>query len=82
MIRIQTAGLLQNIITKAGGNLLKEVHLFDLYEGEHMEEGKKSLAFSLKYYDPERTLTDEDITKAHDKVLEAVKEQAGAVLRG
>ena len=47
-----------------------------------MEEGKKSLAFSLKYYDPERTLTDEDVTKAHDKVLEAVKEQAGAVLRG
>ena len=47
-----------------------------------MEEGKKSLAFSLKYYDPERTLTDEDITKVHDKVLEAVKEQAGAVLRG
>ena len=78
----KTAGLLQNIITKAGGSLLKEVHLFDLYEGEHMEEGKKSLAFSLKYYDPERTLTDEDITKAHDKVLEAVKEQAGAVLRG
>ena len=78
----KTAGLLQNIITKAGGNLLKEVHLFDLYEGEHMEEGKKSLAFSLKYFDPERTLTDEDITKAHDKVLEAVKEQAGAVLRG
>ena len=47
-----------------------------------MEEGKKSIAYSLKYFDPERTLTDEDITKAHDKVLNAVKEQAGAVLRG
>ena len=47
-----------------------------------MEAGKKSLAFSLKYFDPERTLTDEDVTKAHEKVLNAVAEQAGAVLRG
>ena len=76
------AGQLQHIIVEAGGSLLKEVHLFDLYEGERMEEGKKSLAFSLKYFDPERTLVDEDVTKAHDKVLEAVKEKAGAVLRG
>lgn len=76
------AGQLQNIIVQAGGDLLKEVHLFDLYEGEHMEQGKKSLAFSLKYFDPERTLTEEDITKAHEKVLVAVKDQAGAVLRG
>ncbi len=75
------AGQLQRIIVAAGGDLLKEIHLFDLYEGERMEEGKKSLAFSLKYFDPARTLTDEDITKAHDKVMEAVKEQAGAVLR-
>ena len=44
--------------------------------------GKKSLAFSLKYFDPERTLTDEDVTKAHEKVLNAVAEKAGAVLRG
>ena len=78
----KTAGELAHIITVAGGSLLKEVHLFDLYEGEHMEVGKKSLAFSLKYFDPERTLTDEDVTQAHEKVLNAVAEQAGAVLRG
>ena len=47
-----------------------------------MEQGKKSIAFSLKYFDPERTLTDEDVTKAHDKVLAELKEKAGAVLRG
>ena len=78
----KAAGELAHVITTAGGSLLKEVHLFDLYEGEHMEVGKKSLAFSLKYFDPERTLTDEDVTKAHEKVLNAVAEQAGAVLRG
>lgn len=56
--------------------------MFDLYEGEHMEPGKKSIAYSLKYFDPEKTLTDEEVTKVHDKVLTAVKEKAGAVLRG
>ena len=75
------AGDLNEIIRDAGGALLKEVHVFDLYEGEHMEAGKKSLAYSLKYFDPERTLTDEEVTKAHEKVLNAVEEKAGAVLR-
>jgi phenylalanyl-tRNA synthetase beta chain len=78
----KTAGELREIIVEAGSKLLKEVHVFDLYEGERMEAGKKSIAFSLKYFDPEKTLTDEDIAKAHEKVLQAVKEQAGAVLRG
>jgi phenylalanyl-tRNA synthetase beta chain len=68
-------------INEAGGKLLKETRLFDLYQGEHMEEGKKSIAFSLKYFDPERTLTDEEVTKAHNKVLQAVSEQYGAELR-
>ncbi|GLB58441.1 phenylalanine--tRNA ligase subunit beta [Cytobacillus sp. NCCP-133] len=76
------AGELEAIIKEAGGKLLKDVHVFDLYEGERMEPGKKSIAFSLKYFDPERTLTDEDVAKAHDQVLDAVKEKAGAVLRG
>ncbi|SEM36704.1 phenylalanyl-tRNA synthetase beta subunit [Mesobacillus persicus] len=78
----KTAGELRGIIVEAGGKLLKDVYVFDLYEGDRMEEGKKSIAFSLKYFDPERTLTDEDVTKTHDKVLKAVEEQAGAVLRG
>lgn len=76
------AGDIQKIIAEAGGKLLKEVSVFDLYEGERMEPGKKSLAYSLKYFDPERTLTDEDVTKVHEKVLAAVKEKAGAELRG
>ena len=76
------AGDVQSIIFEAGGKLLKDVSIFDVYEGEHMEVGKKSLAFSLKYFDPTKTLTDEEVTKAHTKVLEAVKEKAGAELRG
>jgi phenylalanyl-tRNA synthetase beta chain len=76
------SGTLKEIILNAGESLLKEAHVFDLYEGEHMEAGKKSIAFSLKYANPERTLTDEEVTKVHDKVLKALAEQAGAVLRG
>jgi phenylalanyl-tRNA synthetase beta chain len=76
------SGTLREIILSAGGSLLKEAYVFDLYEGEHMEAGKKSIAFSLKYADPERTLTDEEVTKVHDQVLKALADQAGAVLRG
>lgn len=78
--RAQPAGELESVIRNAGGKLLKEVKVFDLYEGEKMEEGKKSVAFSLNYFDPERTLTDEEVLNAHNKVLEAL-EQAGAQLR-
>ncbi|HEU5140759.1 MAG TPA: phenylalanine--tRNA ligase subunit beta [Bacillales bacterium] len=76
------AGNIQSVIRQAGGNLLKEVSLFDVYQGEHLQDGKKSLAFSLNYYDPDRTLTDEEVVKAHDQVLEQVKDVFGAELRG
>lgn len=75
------AGDLTTVIQAAGGELLREVNLFDLYEGEKMEKGKKSLAFSLKYFDPERTLTDEEVVTAHDRVLKSLEERFGAQLR-
>jgi len=77
-----SAGTLSAIIKEAGKKLLKSVRVFDLYEGEHMEKGKKSIAFSLTYSNPERTLTDEEVVKAHNKVLAELKEKAGAELRG
>ncbi len=76
-----SAGNIQNVIKAAAGKLLKQVHVFDLYEGDRMEEGKKSVAFSLIYADPEKTLTDDEVVRVHTKVLEAVKEQIGAELR-
>ena len=80
--RETVSGTMKDIIVTAGAPLLKEAEVFDLYEGDKMEEGKKSIAFSLKYANPERTLTDEEVTKVHERVLEALKEKAGAVLRG
>lgn len=76
------AGDILSTIRSAGGKLLKDATIFDLYEGDKMEAGKKSVAFSLTYFDPERTLTDEEVTKAHQKVLSAVEETHQAQLRG
>ncbi|GAE30150.1 phenylalanine--tRNA ligase subunit beta [Alkalihalobacillus hemicellulosilyticus] len=77
----RSAGELEAVIMQTGGRLLRSVKLFDLYEGEHMETGKKSLAFSLTYLDLEQTLTDEDVTNVHERVLTALEEQVGATLR-
>lgn len=76
------SGNIKTVIRQSGGHLLKDVVLFDVYQGEHLQEGKKSLAFSLNYYDPNRTLTDEEVVRTHDNVLEQVKEIFGAELRG
>lgn len=78
--RTTTAGEIVEIIKNAGTKLLKDVKVFDVYEGEKMAPGKKSVAFSLTYFDPERTLTDEEVTAAHNKVLKAL-EAAGAEIR-
>lgn len=61
--------------------LLKDIRVFDVYEGEKMEQGKKSVAFSLTYFDPERTLTDEEVVAAHNKVLKAIATIDGTEVR-
>ncbi len=76
------AGDLERAIIEAGGELLKDVSIFDVYKGDRLPEGKKSIAFSLRYYDPERTLTDEEVTNVHEQVIKAVEQQFGATLRG
>ncbi|PSL35206.1 phenylalanyl-tRNA synthetase beta subunit [Planomicrobium soli] len=78
--KIVEAGTVEKVIRTAGGKLLKDVRVFDLYEGDKMEAGKKSVAFSLTYFDPEKTLTDEEVTTVHEKVLKALTE-VGAELR-
>ncbi|AST92800.1 phenylalanine--tRNA ligase subunit beta [Sutcliffiella cohnii] len=79
--RSTPAGDLEKVIRTAGGSLLKEVRIFDLYEGDKIAEDKKSVAYSLRYYHPDHTLTDEEVTKVHEKVLTALEEQFGATLR-
>lgn len=73
---------LERTIKKAGKELLATVRIFDVYEGKHVEEGKKSLAFSLTYRAPDRTLKEEEVTERHGQVLAALEKDHGAALRG
>ena len=74
-------GRIEEVIRKNGGAILEDVKLFDVYRGKQVDEGKKSAAFTLTYRDRSKTLTDEEVTAVHSKVLDALKEQLGAVLR-
>ena len=74
-------GDIESIIKEQGKAILEKVQLFDVYRGKQVAEGKKSVAFALTYRDKNKTLTDEDVAKVHDKVLEALKEKVNAVLR-
>jgi phenylalanyl-tRNA synthetase beta chain len=62
--------------------LLREVGLFDVYEGDKLPEGKKSYALSFILQDEEKTLTDEQVEKAMGRIRQALEKEAGAVLRG
>ncbi|WP_020153722.1 phenylalanine--tRNA ligase subunit beta [Caldibacillus debilis] len=75
-----SAGELKETIVAAGGKLLTDAKVFDVYEGEKMDADKKSVAFSLTFSDPERTLTDEEIDRALERILRALEEK-GAYLR-
>jgi phenylalanyl-tRNA synthetase beta chain len=68
-------------IRKAGGNLLKDVVLFDVYRGESVEAGHKSLAYALTYQTDERTLKDKDVKKVRNKIIATLDRQLGAKLR-
>ncbi len=65
----------------AGGELLKDAKLFDVYVGKGVEEGKKSLAIALTLQSVERTLEEADIASAVEGIVKAVSEQFGATLR-
>jgi len=69
-------------IRSAGGKLLESVRLFDVYRGEGMPEGTKSLAFALVYRDAERTLTSDEVEAAHDRLVRKATGALGGHLRG
>jgi len=68
-------------IVEAGGELLRRVEFFDLYRGEPIPPGKKSLAYSLTYQAQDRTLTDEEAAEAHERIVRHLAEKLGAKLR-
>jgi phenylalanyl-tRNA synthetase beta chain len=76
-----TAEQVESAIRVAGGDLLQEVRLFDLYRGDQIGEGRKSLAFALTYQAADRTLTDEDVEKVRQSIIDRLRDEIGAELR-
>ncbi len=76
-----TVAAAEDVITASAGKLLRNVRLFDIYRGTGVPEGKKSMAFSLELRADDRTLTDADSEAVVTKVLAALSEKLGAILR-
>jgi phenylalanyl-tRNA synthetase beta chain len=74
--------VLEATIRDAGGALLESVRLFDRYTGAPVPEGRHSLAFSLVFRDPNRTLTDEEVNAQVEAIFTALESQHGAQRRG
>jgi phenylalanyl-tRNA synthetase beta chain len=76
------AARVQEVVGRAGGPEVITVRLFDLYSGEQVSGGRKSLAFALELRHPERTLTDEDASAVRARIVDALSKELGAELRG
>ena len=63
------AGQIEEILEQRGGKILESYHLFDIYEGSQIKEGYKSMAYSVVFRDPEKTLEESEITAAMKKIL-------------
>lgn len=72
---------IESIIKELGGKILEKVELFDVYRGKQVKEGYKSVAYALMYRDLNKTLTDEEVSKVHLRIVEALKDRLGAELR-
>lgn len=64
-----------NKINAAGGKMVKDVDLFDLYEGEELPDGKKNLAFHIIYQAKDRTLKSEEVDKIHQKIIKTLEKK-------
>jgi phenylalanyl-tRNA synthetase beta chain len=71
----------QAALTEGGGELLEDVRLFDVYSGAQVGEGRRSLAFALRFRAPDRTLTLDEAAAARDRAVALAGERHGASLR-
>lgn len=75
------ASVVQRLIDQTGGKAVSNVRLFDVYRGEQLGSGKKSLAYSLTYQAEDRTLTDDEVAKLRKKIVKRLEREIGAQLR-
>src|SRR5262249_31678993 len=75
------AGEVVDVARAAAGAELREMRVFDVYRGQQVGEGRKSLAFSVVFQSPERTLSDEDAAELRRRIADALRERFDAELR-
>jgi phenylalanyl-tRNA synthetase beta chain len=75
-------GALVDAARETAGGLLREARVFDVYRGEQVGEGRKSVAIHLAFQSPERTLTEEEASAARERIVAALADRFGAELRG
>ncbi len=76
-----TFSRVKKVAEKAGGKLLRHLNVFDVYQGDKLEAGKKAYALSFILQDQENTLTDKEIEKTMSNLIRAFQEQVGAIIR-
>ena len=76
------AARVRAVVAEAGGELLRSIAVFDLYRGEQVGEGRKSLALRLEFRAADRTLTDAEVAAIRERIEAALGDQLGAALRG
>ena len=77
-----TAGELLAAVKRASSKLIRSTEVFDVYEGEHIGQGRKSVALRITYQAPDHTLKEEEIAPVHERILALLKDKVNAELRG
>ena len=72
---------IEKVIYTGGGFLLKKVELFDIFRGDQIGEGKKSMAYRLTYQAPNRTLNDQNVSKLRIRIIKQLEKELGAKVR-
>jgi phenylalanyl-tRNA synthetase beta chain len=75
-------GMLESLAFETERKILRDVNLFDVYDGDKIQSGKKSYALSFTLRDDEKTLTDKEIDKVMSRLMDAFEKKLGAVIRG
>jgi phenylalanyl-tRNA synthetase beta chain len=75
------AQTVEETLRTAGGNLLRQVELFDLYQGEQIPAGKKSLAYALTFQAEDRSLTEDEVLQLYQRIQQHAAAALGAELR-
>ena len=70
-----------SLVKKIDQELIKEVKIFDVYEGQNISENKKSVALNVTIQSPNKTLTDEDLERINKIIITTVENKTGAKLR-